>query len=356
MFDVIVSGAGPAGSTAARFLAKQGYSVLLLDKAKFPSEKLCGGGLTPFVYRYLDLDVSSLIIKRYKKIKFCCSGKKGQEYNLRSLWFDMVDRKNFDDFLAKSAVKEGVVFHDEEAFESFKEFDDYVEVCTNKLTYQSRYLIGADGVYSKVAKHFGFKLNKKFFMMEADIAFKKDISTCDKETVFFDAGVIKGGCGWIFPKNDFATLGVCSYLLKGLEVKKALDKMIDLYKDLVDIDKVKYKGIYVPYYRYSNIKLATDRVVLIGDAARLMNPLTGEGISIAMRSATIAKDCIVRAGGGSVKFYDKVVRKEIKTNLFLSYLVLKLMTLVPRFWFNMVLRKGPSFLNYFLDPLRKKII
>ena len=63
IFDVIISGAGPAGSTLARLLAKKGMQVLLLDKAKFPRQKLCGGGLTPFVYRYLDLDISHLILK-----------------------------------------------------------------------------------------------------------------------------------------------------------------------------------------------------------------------------------------------------------------------------------------------------
>ena len=287
-------------------------------------------------------------------MRFSYKEQIGYIYNFKSLWVDMVEREEFDDFLARKAVEQGVIFKDNEAVLDFNEFDDRVEVITDKNKSKCLYLAGADGVYSNIAKKFGFKVNKNFLMLETKLFFSAYAVKEDFDTILCDIGAVKNGVAWIFPKGDYALVGVYSDLLKGQELRERLDYFIDIHKDKFNIKDLKYKGIVVPFYRSTKNKLASKRVLLVGDAARLMNPITGEGLSIAARSANIAADFISKANG-SLKDYDRLIRKSMYFNLAFSYWFSRVFNLCPYFFYKIFFAKGPSILNYFLDPLRKLI-
>ena len=154
-FDVIVVGAGPAGSTAARQCAINNLSTLLLEKEKFPRFKLCAGGVTRAAMDELDFELPKDIIERR------CSGLKAgfndhqNQVDFKSTVAYMVKRDKFDQKLADMAVEAGAVIHESEPCRDISLGRDNVSVHTDKNEYQGNLVIGADGFFSIVLKTFG---------------------------------------------------------------------------------------------------------------------------------------------------------------------------------------------------------
>ena len=131
IYDVIVVGAGPAGSTAARLLSQRGASVLLLDRARFPRDKPCGGGVTIRAAAYLDLDLSPVIERTVYGARFFLGLGPAFERWYRQPWTYMTQRRRLDSFLVEAACEAGSDFHDGEAVRA-------VEVDDGQVTLRSR--------------------------------------------------------------------------------------------------------------------------------------------------------------------------------------------------------------------------
>src|SRR5574341_2428777 len=112
LYDTIVVGAGPAGSSAARRLAQAGLDVLLLERARLPRYKPCGGGLTDKAIRLLDFDIGPVLETETRRALLMYDGASPVERTLDGASVRMVMRDRFDAFLAQKAVEAGAVLRD----------------------------------------------------------------------------------------------------------------------------------------------------------------------------------------------------------------------------------------------------
>jgi len=154
-YDAIVCGAGPAGSTAARVLASEGYKVLLVEKAVLPRYKACGGGLTKKCYDLIDVDISDIVEDRTYKMVFTNGFSESIVLESEDPWIYMVKRELFDTRLVQEAQQAGVELRQGEEVIDVAQQENGVKVVTRNAAYIGKYLIAADGVFSVVGKNWG---------------------------------------------------------------------------------------------------------------------------------------------------------------------------------------------------------
>ncbi|MDJ0559881.1 MAG: FAD-dependent monooxygenase, partial [Microcystis sp. M53599_WE4] len=156
MFDCIIIGAGPAGATAGYHLAKKGRSILILDKAKLPRYKPCGGGVSPAIKQWFDFDFTPVIENTVTQVEF--TWKQGDAATtklnmLEPMW--MVQRDRFDDFLGQQAIAVGATIQDNSEVTQIKFVQDHWQVTTSQGTFSGKYLIAADGVKGNTSRWLG---------------------------------------------------------------------------------------------------------------------------------------------------------------------------------------------------------
>jgi len=331
-YDVVVVGAGPAGSTAAKFLSEKGISVLLVDKSKFPRDKSCGGGMPIRVLKeYKYIEESDLIEScSYGGFAYSPSLKFTGEVKRNEPYIAMVLRKKFDFGLVNFAIKGGATFIDGISVDDIEILKDKVKILFNDGTeVESRIVVGADGVWSDVAIKTGLSQKHKNYGLSIFQEYSMDIQTLDqyftKKRLFHVHFFVKGinGYGWVFPKKEHINIGVVEMQRKkNSEEKTNLKKVFNEYIQLLKENEIipsnlkvgKLKGAALPNCPVE--KTYADRILLCGDAAGLVHPLTGEGIEYAMSSGRIAADVIAEAlevDDTSAKFlskYEKLWKKE----------------------------------------------
>jgi geranylgeranyl reductase family protein len=316
IYDVIISGAGPAGSLAAYHLAAAGRKVLLLDKARFPRRKVCGGGLTEHGLRQIPFDISPLI---HQTITWGYLGFRGREVcaiHDEQPIARLIDRSSFDDYLRQQAVSQGAECHQGERVTGITQSSDRVAVQTNQSTYEARFAIGADGIHSIVAKQLGLMAQGSTSLAtEARLALPADRQGTLTDGITFDFGTLPWGYGWIFPKRDHLNVGVFrnwpgtrtsrEQLLRFIRQHPGLDE-----SQILDIRAYPGPtgGTRGPRHR--------GRILLAGDAAHLADPWLGEGITYALASGRIAAETLLGIGSGAepdLSTYSNRIDREILT-------------------------------------------
>ncbi|MEP5760713.1 MAG: geranylgeranyl reductase family protein [Litoreibacter sp.] len=282
-FDVIVIGSGPSGSAAATTALAHGLSVAIVDKATFPRDKLCGGLFTgrseKAMKSVFGLDVTEDMFVTTDHMRFLSKG---------NVLADIKDappvhltmRRDFDEMLHKHALSQGA-----KAFlgNPITQVGDNSVSLRNGETLQFRILIGADGVNSYVARHlFGrpFDPDKIGFGLEIETPLTP--SRDDAVEVEFDGAT--WGYGWSFPKRQTATIGVGGIHSRNPDMKAHMAAYVDLTNSDTSL---KYKGHYLPFGDFKK-EPGRDNILLVGDAAGLVDPITGEGIALAMESGAHA--------------------------------------------------------------------
>ena len=279
VFDVIIVGGGPAGIAAAQIFNKNKINYCLIDKCKFPREKLCGGGLTSKSIKILNnLEIKINNIKS-KKVKdgLLVTKNANKEVTLDD-GIIMIDRKEFDNVNIKEIVKDNLF-----AEENIKNIDNNI-LTTDKDSYEFKYIIFADGINGYSRKLIN---NRKFgFCVEYE---SKELT----EKTVLDFNAIKYGYGWIFPKKDHTTIGLGNFIDKKCDYVKLLEDFGKKYN--FTINKKDIKGYHIPtfsQYVYNN-SIINNQYILVGDAASLVNPISGEGIYYALVSGKNAALSIV---------------------------------------------------------------
>jgi geranylgeranyl reductase family protein len=323
-YDVVIAGAGPAGSTAAKFLSEKGIKVLLLDKEKFPRDKPCGGGLPLRVLkRFRYIEENDLIESySYGGYAYSSSLKYKASIEKNTPIVAMVMRKKFDMGLVRLAIDSGVDFVDGKAVEDVKILKTKAKIILDdKSKIDSEIVVGADGVWSKVAKKTG-------------LAFRRNIDMCifkeyeiDEETInnFFTEkkmcyihSKFHGipGYGWIFPKKQHINIGI-AIIHPDMGISKTKLNLLNIYREYVKLlkeTKVVPKNLKTEGCKGGALhtlpleKTYGERVIIIGDAAGFTNPVSGEGIYYAMSSGEIAADVIAESlekGDSSEGFLSK---------------------------------------------------
>ena len=276
-YDVIVVGAGPAGSTAARESALRGLSVLMLDKAEFPRDKPCGGSVTVRCASLLDFDLTPVVEGTITDAKFTWRGKLECSRSSSGVITYMTQRRHLDTFLAERAVDAGVAFRQRENITSVDCGGDHVTVRAGGHTYRGRALVAADGANGVAAKMAGIQTNFLHgIALEGNITPKGEFPSTWETTMGIDFGGLPGGYGWVFPKGDHLNIGLGGWKHVGPRLRRELGRLVESYGfDPTDLWGV--RGHYLPI-RHSDSKLVDGNVLLVGDAAGVLDPLTGEGI------------------------------------------------------------------------------
>ena len=280
-YDVIIVGSGPAGLGAAKILKDNNISFCIIEKTKLPREKLCGGGLTNKSVRLLEklhFDISKCQSNSIDNVNVCY-GKKTRNIKL-SNDIVMINRKEFDYSLLNQVINNNL-FEKETVINIIEN-----TLITDKDKYEYKYIIFADGVngYSR-----NLISNRKFGMcVECNVKEKTS------QTVL-DFKAIKNGYGWIFPKKDHTTIGLGNVLNKR-------DNYIELITEFAKINNIKIsrgdiKGFPIPVFskKIYQQSVIDNNKILVGDAASLVDQISGEGIYYAMNSGKLAAESINEA-------------------------------------------------------------
>lgn len=299
MYDVIVVGSGPAGSSAALVCAENGLNTLIIEKEKLPRDKPCAGAILD----YVDID-QSLIKDKTEFLDIFFNYKKVTTIKYPIC---VVHRKEFDFWLVNKAKSKGAKLIDKEEVISV-DIKDNVHVKTNKSSYDAKMIIGADGPESTVAKNVG--LYKKGAIYVTLISECKSDIKDNKCKIYLFSDMV--GYFWIFPKKGTISIG-CGCCGKH---KISLEDRLSSFVKKKGIKLGKVKGAIIPGSLLP--KIYGNKVLLAGDAAGFVNPLTGGGIDLAIRSGKNAGFVAIKAikqNNVSEKFlsqYKKVCSSMIK--------------------------------------------
>lgn len=292
-YDAIVVGAGPAGSTLARLLARQGVQVLLLDRARFPRDKPCAGGVTLRATFALDIDLTPVVERTVFAGRFTYRLGKAFRHRFDLPLSYMTQRDRLDLFLAEQATAAGAQFHGAEPVESVEVAERTVTVHTGKGQYTARALAGADGANGIVGQSAGTAPQVDLLVaLEGKIPLSKQAEYRWADTLAMDLGALPGGYGWVFPKGDHLNVGVGAWRHFAPHLRQRLATLCQRYR--LPGDRLgEVRGHYLPLRRPGS-PIAHGPVLVLGDAAGLVDSLSGEGIHTAFLSARLAAEAIAR--------------------------------------------------------------
>lgn len=316
-YDVIVVGGGPGGSTAARFCAQAGLRTLLIEKENLPRYKPCAGCLSIKSSHLLGLDLDPVTENVVHGARFT--------YGLKAPFFIrspqpiglMVMRDRFDHFLVRKALEAGAEISEGERVVRAEERGMGIEVtlATGEKVY-GEYLIGADGARSVVAKSIfpshsegpgdGIGLECKIPL--DSIRFPAE----DLQMMHFDFGQVPYGYGWVFPKGKWLSIGVGG-IFKGKKItpRRYFNTLVEGLQFVTEGNIKKVLGHSIPSFYSEEQKVSRGKILLVGDAAHLIDPLTGEGIYYALHSGVLAAEAILqskRNGANVSNYYQGAVR------------------------------------------------
>jgi len=286
--DIIVVGGGPAGSSAAYMLAKQGLNVLVLEKQKMPRYKTCGGGVNIRAARYIPFSIEPVVEKVIYKYRFTYRGEKPFEKASNEPLTYLTQRMRLDQFLLEQARNQGAHVIEEISIRKIHEENDSVVIeDSGGKIYRSLLLIGADGANSIVARNLQLSDGIQHeIALESEVALPHEIMNKWNDSIEIDLFSIWCGYGWIFPKQDHISIGVGGPQRFFKKIRDYNSVYLSR-NNLSEYPKIRFSGHTLPV-RKGFTPLTKGRALLVGDAAGLLEPFTGEGIGYAVRSGQLA--------------------------------------------------------------------
>ena len=287
MYDAIIVGSGPAGSTAAHFLSSQGRKVLVLEKQSLPRYKTCGGGLSLQMLKQFPFSFDPVIDIQVQKTTYALKGE-SVTFDLPPQSIGMVMRDQFDSFILEHAKADILTNRQVVAV---SELPDRVQVQTQTgETFEGQYLIGADGANSLVARRVSpGTASRNVAAIEVEAKVSSRIQQKYQENPLFIFDAMPFGYLWIFPKKDHLSIGVAAYHPRPGQLQAVLQQEMKRYG--ISWENAIQHGHPIPVYTHRK-KVSSGRMVLAGDAAALVDPFTGEGIRFAIQSGKFAAEAI----------------------------------------------------------------
>ena len=281
-YDAAVIGAGPAGSVTAIHLARGGARVLLVDKARFPRDKPCGGGLTLRAVRQLPVDPGPVVEHEVDRMAFRLAWRGHFERRgARGPFVLMTQRRRLDAYLAEQAAAAGATFRDGVKVTDVAEGS--LKVDGEEVA--ARIVVGADGANGTTARSLGLG-----GPITHGVAFEGNAPFEDRfrGVAVIELGTIPGGYGWVFPKGDHVNVGVGGWEAEGPRLRDHLAELCRRHG--IDHDALEsVRGHRLPLRREGFVP-ARGCTLLVGDAAGLVDPLTGDGMYEAFVSARLAAE------------------------------------------------------------------
>ena len=286
--DTVIIGAGPAGSACAITLQKENISNCVIDKKAFPRSKTCGGLVTGktlhIIQKLLDAEstteIEHVFCDKCSDVSLCDRTKELAATEATHP-FHFVDRKTFDHYLVSYYRELGGTLLDGNGAYTIDYSNRTISFLNgDKVVYKT--LIAADGALSKVRTDLGLKMDRKGFCVETHIPKHE----CDfKHHIGVHFSVIPDGYAWVFPAGDSYCVGLGGVYSKEVNYKKTLE---DFLTALGVSKDYQFMGAYVPYGEVVDASKLPENVILIGDAAGLVDPIYGEGLYFALASGVEA--------------------------------------------------------------------
>lgn len=310
MFDIVVIGAGPAGSTVARIAASKGHRVLVLEKEKSIGTSPCAGYISKTIN--WDFDLREIVQSNISRIRTYLPSGRFQDFPINGV---VVDRPAFDRFLAGLAKRNGAEFLLGTPLTRLIEGEDHytgVEYLGNRV--RARVIVGADGVSSTTAHLLGYPPQE--VAVCAQYWLENVLTIPQTSEIFFDMEYAPGGYAWIYPtRNNSAKVGLGilrkiasrpaseylnEFIRKNPLVQRRLGKGVELTQRVYwssdggrNTRKTMVRGaLPISGMRKS---LLVKNVLLVGDSGGMADPITGAGIGNAILAGKIAGRVISRA-------------------------------------------------------------
>lgn len=345
-FDVAIIGAGPAGSTAAYSLAKGDLHVGLLDKVDFPRDKTCGDGLTPRALKVLEqmgvlqavaesaYAVDSITMRFSEAVTYDLSLS-----GLRKLPHSILihPRLSLDDLLRRHAVQVGVEFiPNAKANHVTRHADGTVYIhLDGREPITCRLAIIGTGANTKLLQKVGLLRQAPPINLAARCYFENVDGLAKSIILFFD-GVEMPGYGWVFPTSkNSANVGCGVFFDSKIPQSIQLRRLIETHPYLKHILRNAHQVGPIKGFSlrtdFSPMQCGNDFMLVVGESAGLVNPVTGEGIDYALESARLAAEAILANWNGRapspriLKAYRKGLRKKFSYQMGLTHMAQRLL-------------------------------
>jgi geranylgeranyl reductase family protein len=351
--DAIVVGGGPAGAAAATCIARAGHDVLVVDRHRFPRDKICGDFVGPVALRELHwlgvADVTAIGSgNAVDRAALSVDGERLITYVLPRIdglspFGRIIPRVALDDAILGTARRAGARTLEGHAVTALRTDDDGIEVVARgpggERRLRARVVVGADGSSSTVARSVRGHAAPREDLLVAVRAYFEDVDgPLDRCDLYF-TGDSFPGYAWIFPTSaGVANVGV------GMVVEtfpESTEHMRDLLLRLVRSDRAmreRLGGARIagklegwPLFTYdADLQIVAERVLLVGDAASLINPVNGEGIQYALSSGRWAAETVnacLDDGDCSrerLVSYERRLRRELRDDMLLARLVVRI--------------------------------
>jgi len=266
-------------------------ATLLLDRASFPRDKPCGGGVTARAASLLPFALDTVVESAVDQVELGLRyGRRFLRRSKRPLVL-MTERKRLDAFLVARATDAGVVFRDEVRVTDIELRADRVIARHGTKATVAGAVIGADGVNGTTARRLGIAGRRRHLVaLEADIAYGPIDPSDYERRLVLELGTLPGGYAWIFPKAGHLNVGVLTWERNGADLRNHLQQLVGRL-DIAPETLENVRGYRLPL-RSPGDSLTRGRALLVGDAAGLVDPLLGEGIHAAFLSARLGADAV----------------------------------------------------------------
>jgi geranylgeranyl reductase family protein len=293
MWDVAIVGAGPAGAAAALALGGRGLKIGIVEKAVPPRYKTCGGGVLRRAAALLPLDIRAAVERE------CCAAELvHHDPSLRFVCerdrpiISMVMRDRFDHLLTRAAEAGGARLFAGTIVRAVSVNAEYVTLATNAGELRARFVIAADGVNSIVARKTGRpELRNVVPALEAEVTLAPEAMEPLLRTARFDFGMVPAGYAWVFPKRSHLSIGVLTTRRGAANLPESYRAYLDRLGIGTPLREEKH-GYMIPC-RPRDGMFGAPRVLFVGDAAGLADPVTAEGITAGILSGQLAARAIL---------------------------------------------------------------
>lgn len=346
MIDAVIIGGGPAGISAGTVLQRKGYKTCIVDTMAFPRKKLCAGVLTVKSKKLLQnifkgLKFENLNIKDINKIELLYNCKTIGKYTVNNA-YSVINRTEFDyNLLQYYKAIGGLVFDGQKNYNI--DYDKNLVKLSNGEKIQYNFLIGADGINSKVRSYVKHTWRASILCFEEFIP-----NVTNEDIIKINFGGILGGYSWRIPGEERIGVGLGEFYVKGMRRKPDKYKKYFESQGINEINNI--KGAFISCGNFVR-KPIKSNVLLVGDAAGLVDAMTGEGIYFAIESGRQAALAIIdniKKGSPLENYVNRIrrihrrMREQSMYNKLLYVPVVRLISL-------RYMRKNPIFVQRILE-------
>lgn len=348
MWDVVIVGLGPAGSTAARIAAAAGLKVLGVDRATFPRWKPCAGGLTLRAKNRVPLPLSGYLERSVHSMLIASGDAEPVSITCAEPLMFTTRRETLDAALLQKAVDAGATVFQNYHVPFIRIEPEGIVIHSGTRTEKARFVIGCDGINSVVRRTLNSEKLRFLPAWEAEYAMTDSVTDDARNRVVFDMGVARRGYGWIFPKRELFSVGVAGVFESRDHMMDALRKILMHLPPGSTGNVVQQRGHLLPVFN-PHMALSGNGILLAGDAGGFVDPFTGEGMYYAFVSGELAAEWVIRNIGipdPDFSTYKRLLMNVVGRDLIMASRLARITYSMPGFM-HVLARRKPVVLERF---------